>query len=438
VHVFLVGAGHVGLVTTVGLVRLGHRVTVADIDAGRIDRLRSGHPPVFEPGLGEELARGAAAGIIGYTTELDPPADSTFTFVCVSTPTGPRGPLDTTNVEAAVARLLDRAPTGHVVVVRSTLPLDGPVRLRALVEGRAVRPSLVTNPEFMREGQALEDFDRPSRVVAGFVELRDRPAAEAVIALYAPLGAPSLITNAGSVAMIKLMSNVFLGMKIAYANELARIADVLGADVDTVINGVGLDPRIGTAFMKPGPGFGGSCLPEQAVAIALQTAALDVEAPLLSAIHRANDTHQRQIVTRLEALLGGAGALSGRRIALLGLSFKANTDDVRDSPALSLATQLRASGAQVVAYDPRAEANARAADPALETAPDAPDAADGADAVLVATEWAEFRSLDWAVLAGRMPGRIVYDTRDVVDIAAAEAAGFTVEALGGRGRVSGP
>lgn len=436
-HVFLVGAGHVGLVTAAGLVRLGHHVTVADIDGARIDRLRAGQPPVFEPGLADALSAAAAGGAIAWTTDVDPPAGTPFTFVCVSTPTGPDGPLDTTNVEAAVGRLLHRAPADHVVVVRSTLPLDGPARLRALATGRGEagvgRPAIVTNPEFMREGQALDDFERPSRVVAGWLEPSDRPAAEAVIGLYAPLGAPSLVADAGSVALIKLMSNVFLGMKVAYANELARIADVLGADVSTVIEGVGLDPRIGTAFMKPGPGFGGSCLPEQAVAIALQTAALDVEAPLLSAIHRANATHQRALVARLEALLGGDGALRGRRIALLGLAFKANTDDVRESPALALATHLRAAGARVVGYDPRAEAKARAADPALETAPGPLDAADGADAVLVATEWAEFRTLDWASLADRMPGRLVYDTRDVVDVAAAEAVGFTVERLGGRG-----
>lgn len=433
-QVFLVGAGHVGLVSTVGFVRLGHRVTVADIDEARLDRLRQGVPPVFEPGLADELARGVADGRIAYTTELDPPSDAPFTFVCVSTPTGPEGPLDTRNVEAAVARLLDRAPTDHAIVVRSTLPLDGPERLRAVVAGRADRASVVTNPEFMREGQALADFDRPSRVVAGWLEPQDRAAAEAVIALYAPLGAPSLVADASSVALIKLMSNVFLGMKVAYANELARVADVIGADVDTVIRGVGLDPRIGTAFMKPGPGFGGSCLPEQAVAIALQTAALDVEAPLLSAIHRANATHQRAVVARLESLMGGDGALRGRRVALLGLAFKANTDDVRESPALALATHLRAAGARVVGYDPRAEAKARAADPALETAAGALDAAEGADALLVATEWAEFRTLDWDALAARAAGRVVYDTRDIVDVEAAEAAGFTVEQLGGRGR----
>lgn len=429
-HVFLLGGGHVGLVTAVGLARLGHRVTVADIDANRIAGLREGRPPVFEPGLADAIRTGLADGALAFTTELDPPADAPFTFVCVGTPTGPDGPLSTEHVESAVARLLDQTRPDHTIVIRSTLPLAGPARLAALAAGRPQRASIVTNPEFMREGQALEDFDHPNRVVTGWLEPADAPAAERVLELYAPLGAPSLVADARSVALIKLGSNVFLGMKIAFANELARVADATGADIETVIEGIGLDARIGTAFMKPGPGFGGSCLPEQAVAIALETVALDVEAPLLSSIHRSNATHQRQIVRGLETLLGGPGSLTGRRIALLGLAFKANTDDVRESPALALAASLRAAGAVVRAHDPRAEARARLVDPTLDVAPTALDALERADAVVVATEWPEYGQLDWAAAADAMPGRVVYDTRGVVDLARAAAAGFLVERLG--------
>ncbi len=362
-HVFLVGAGHVGLVTAIGFLHLGHRVTVADIDERRIARLQAGVPPLFEPGMAEAIGEGLAAGTLAFTTELDPPPDTRFTFVCVSTPTGPEGPLSTANVEAAVGRLIDAAPAGHVIVVRSTLPIDGPARLRAVAAGRPNRPAIVTNPEFMREGQALDDFDRPNRVVAGWLEPRDQAAADEVIGIYAPWAHRRSPGTRNSVALIKLLSNVFLGMKIAYTNEVARVADAIGADADTVIRGIGLDARIGTAFMKPGPGFGGSCLPEQAVAIALQTAAMDIEAPLLAVIHRSNAAHQRQIVARLEHLLGGDGALAGKRIALLGLAFKANTDDVRESPALALARHLREAGASILAYDPRAEARAHLADP---------------------------------------------------------------------------
>ncbi len=429
-HLFLLGAGHVGLVTAVGFARLGHRVTVADLDEARITALNDGRPPVFEPGLTEAIDTGRADGTLAFTTNLDPPPDTRFTFVCVNTPTGPHGPLSTAHVEAAVSRLLSRVGADHTIVIRSTLPLDGPNRLAALVADRPDRPSIVTNPEFMREGQALEDFDRPNRVVTGWLEPRDAVAARVVLDLYEPLGAPSLVADARSVALIKLGSNVFLGMKISFANEIARLADATGANVDEVVAGIGLDGRIGTAFLQPGPGVGGSCLPEQAIAIALQTAALDVEAPLLSAVHRANAVHQRRIVARLETLLGGPGSLAGSRIALLGLAFKANTDDVRESPALALAANLRAAGATVLAHDPRAERRARLADPELAVAPTAIEAVRDADAVVVATEWVDYARLDWAAVAAAMRGTLVYDTRAIVPVDAARAAGLRVERLG--------
>jgi UDPglucose 6-dehydrogenase len=432
VHLFLLGAGHVGLVTAVGFARLGHRVTIADLDTARIAGLALGRPPVFEPGLTEALIAGLDNGSLAFTTELDPPADARFSFVCVNTPTGPDGPLSTVNVEVAVARLLASVGPDHVIVVRSTLPLNGPSRLVAVAAAARVadRASIVTNPEFMREGQALEDFDRPNRVVAGWLEPRDQPAARAVIDLYAPLGAPTLVADARSVALIKLGSNVFLATKISFANELARVADATGADIDAVLGGIGLDSRIGTAFLRPGPGIGGSCLPEQALAIANATAALDLETPLLSAVHRSNEVHQGQVVARLETLLGGPGSLPGRRIALLGLAFKANTDDVRESPALAMAANLRAAGATVLAHDPRAEARARLADPLLAIAGTPLEAMRGADAVVVATEWADYRTIDWVAGAAAMRGTLVYDTRGVVDVEAARAAGLRLERLG--------
>jgi UDPglucose 6-dehydrogenase len=430
VHLFLLGAGHVGLVTAVGFARLGHRVTVADIDATRIAGLNEGRPPVFEPGLNEAIAAGLRDGSLSFTTELDPPPDALFVFICVNTPTGPDGPLSTVNVEQAIARLLPSVGPDRTLVVRSTLPLDGPTRIALLAADLRDRPSIVTNPEFMREGQALEDFRHPNRVVTGWLEPRDLAGAQSVLDLYRPLGAPSLVADARSVALIKLGSNVFLGMKIGFANELARVADATGADVATVIEGIGLDTRIGTAFMKPGPGIGGSCLPEQAIAIALQTVALDVEAPLLSAVHRSNAVHRREIVARLETLMGGPGSLSGRRIGLLGLAFKADTDDVRESPGLAIAATLRAAGSRVIAHDPRAEGRARLADPQLDVAATPLDAVRDADAVVVATEWTDYGRVDWVAAAAAMRGKLVYDTRAVVNVAAARAAGLRVERLG--------
>ena len=438
---FLIGAGHVGLVTAVGLARLGHRLTVADIDEIRIADLANGIPPVFEPGLEEAIRRAADAGLLRFTTDLEPPDGCRFSIVTVSTPTGPDGPLSTANVERVVAALVERAGAEHTIVVRSTLPVDGPARLLAIRAGRPDRPAIVTNPEFMREGSALADFDRPDRLVVGWLEERDQVAAAAVLGLYIGIEAPTLVADARSVALVKLATNVFLAAKVAYANELARICDVVGADVDTVADGIGLDPRIGRAFLTAGPGYGGSCLPEQAIALSLITAARSIPTPLIEAVSRSNETHQRAIVSRLATLLddgparglvGGDGprGLAGARVALIGLAFKANTDDVRESPALSLARYLREAGATVVGTDPRATIKARRADPELLTADSVADALAGADAALVATEWKEYAELDWVDLAARMAGDLVYDTRDVLASDRVRAAGLRYASLG--------
>ncbi len=449
----VVGAGHVGLVTAVGFARLGHRVAAADVDRSRIAMLQRGQIPIYEPGLAEALETLAADGHLSFTTSLEPPPGTRISVVCVSTPTGPDGPLSMAHVEAAVRGLLECAPADHVIVVRSTLPVDGPERLQALAAAvgspDTTRPTIVTNPEFMREGSALHDFEHPNRVVVGWLTASDRRAAEEVAALYAPLAAPTLIADARSVALIKLASNVFLATKVAFANELARICDAIGADVDTVVSGIGLDTRIGRAFLTAGPGYGGSCLPEQAIALAQQTRRRHVPTPLIDVVSHSNETHQRAIVRRLAALVTGATAsqdgpgaseaseagappLSGCRIALLGLAFKAETDDVRESPALSLATYLRQAGATVVGYDPCAAENATRADPGLEIAPDALTAATDSDAIVVATEWREFSALDWEALAHVMRGDLVYDTRNVADRAAISAAGLRCEVLGRR------
>jgi UDPglucose 6-dehydrogenase len=427
-HLFLIGAGHVGLVTAAGLARLGHHVTVADIDADRIDGLRRGVAPVYEPGLDDALNACAAAGRLAFTTDLRPPADSAFSIVTVSTPTGPDGPLSTANVEGVVGALLEATGPDHTIVVRSTLPVDGPARLLALRGDGPGRAAIVTNPEFMREGTAIADFERPDRLIVGWLEERDVAAADAVLALYHGVDASTLVADARSVALVKLATNVFLATKVAYANELARICDVVGADVDTVADGIGLDPRIGRAFLTAGPGYGGSCLPEQAIALSLITAARNIPTPLIAAVSHSNETHQRAIVARLATLVGGS--LHGRRVAVLGLAFKANTDDVRESPALSLAEYVREAGAAVVGTDPRAVAKARRLDPELETADSVEEAVTDADAVLVATEWRDYATLDWVDLAGRMRGDLVYDTRDVVPAAAVTGAGLRYASVG--------
>jgi UDPglucose 6-dehydrogenase len=370
-----------------------------------------------------------ASGHLRFTTDAAADAANQFAFVCVPTPLDRDGLLDTSIVESVVTRLRGSLPADATIAVRSTLPLHGPQRLAEVVAASAgAGPAVVVNPEFMREGHALTDAGHPSRVVVGWLDPAGEPSARAVAELYAPLEAPTIVGDARSMVLIKLASNVFLGMKIAFADELARLSDAVGADVATVVDGLGLDPRIGRSFLDAGPGFGGSCLPEQAAAIAVETARRDLRTPLLSSIAESNDLHQVEIVRALGEVL--EGGLAGKRVGLLGLAFKANTDDVRTSPALAIARELRRQGAEAVAYDPVAAANARRADPRLETVPSAAAAVDGADAVLLVTEWAEFRSLDWAALAPSMRGDLVYDTRRVLDGAAVTAAGLRYIGLG--------
>ena len=336
-------------------------------------------------------------------------------------------------VLAAVGGLIDACGPEHTVVVRSTLPMAGPDALAALRGDGAGSPSIVTNPEFMREGSALRDFEKPGRVVVGWLAERDRAAAAGVLELYAGIDAPTLVADARSVALVKLASNVFLAMKVAYANELARLADAFGADAPLVADGLGLDGRIGRAFLDAGPGFGGSCLPEQAVALAGIAAAAGVASPLIDSVAISNHTHQAAIATRLGELLGagrGREGLRGSRIGLLGLAFKANTDDVRQSPALAIAAELRAAGATVIATDPRAMEQARRADPDLAVAATPVLAAADADALLIATEWPEYRTLHWSEIAAAMRGDLVYDTRGIADPADVAGAGLRLERLG--------
>ncbi len=423
----VVGAGYVGLTTAVGFVGLGHRVTVHDVDGERIAILRAGGTPIFEPGLEAAIREGVAGGRLTFTTEDAPTAATEMVIVCVPTPIGENGILDTAIVESVVARLLAQVDPNRTIVVRSTLPLDGPERLEAIsrAEGGA---AVVVNPEFMREGHALADFVAPSRVAVGYLRPSDRPAAERVARLYAPLNAPFVVADARSIVLVKLASNVFLGLKIAFADELARLSDAVGADVSVVADAVGQDPRIGRAFLDSGPGFGGSCLPEQAAAIAAETALRGIASPLLSAIATSNATHQEELVTTIAALL--PNGLPSARIAVLGLAFKANTDDVRHSPALALVRGLRERGALVVGYDPVANAAAQRADPQLAVAATALDAADGAQVVVVATEWEEFAQLDWGAIARSMRGDLVYDTRHRLDASAVAAAGLRYVELG--------
>jgi UDPglucose 6-dehydrogenase len=434
VELFVIGVGYVGLTTAVGMTTLGHHVVAHDTDGSRLATIAAGRSPIFEPGLEEAIAAALSSGRLSVTRDGAPPPSTEVVMVCVPTPKATDGRLDSSIVESVVERLVAQLRVDQTIVVRSTLPLEGPARLESLA--RDGGPAIVINPEFMREGHALADFLAPSRAAIGWLRVSDRKAAAEVSALYEPLAAPLVTGDARSIVLLKLASNVFLGMKVAFANELARLADAIGADVSIVSHGIGLDPRIGTGFLEPGPGFGGSCLPDQAAAIAAETAMRSIASPLLASIAVSNETHQEALVQSVGRLL--SPGLAQARIAVLGLAFKANTDDVRASPGLALARRFQEHGATVVGHDPVAAERARALDPHLLIVATAEAALAGVDAVVLATEWAQYRGIDWRAAHVAMRGDLVFDTRRTLDGAAVRAAGLRYVPLGRAGVTADP
>ncbi|MBX3031585.1 MAG: UDP-glucose/GDP-mannose dehydrogenase family protein [Chloroflexi bacterium] len=426
----VIGAGYVGLVTGACLAHLGNEVRVVDIDRARIERLRGGEVPIHEPGLDELVAAGLANGRLSFHADQSGTYGSQLVIVAVGT-------LDRAGewygelVERAVRGLAEDSRAPRHLVVRSTLMPGTAVRLEALAQAIDPDVRLCFNPEFTREAVAVRDFLEPDRVVVGAG--RDAQAlVQELHELYAPMGRTILDTDLTSAETIKLASNVFLATKISFANELARLCAATGADVHAVVDGMGLDLRIGRSFLSPGPGFGGSCFPSQVRALPELARSFGIEAPIIAAVDQSNLGQADWLIDGLERARGAS--LAGSRVALLGLTFKANTDDLRESPALRLAERLVARGARVVAYDPKAtEAGVvqlAAGGVTVDAAPSAAEAVIDADAVVVGTEWAEFGALDWAALAPRMRGRIIADARRIIDRDAALAAGLTVVAMG--------
>jgi UDPglucose 6-dehydrogenase len=436
-HLAIVGAGYVGLVTAACLAHIGHEVTCLDVDAARIERLHAGFLPVHEPGLDELVAEGLGNGRLRFAVDHAAISGSDLVIVCVGT-------LDAEEewngevVRAAVRGIAGDPALPRHIVIRSTLLPGTAAGIAA--EVRAIDPSvrLAHNPEFTREATAVADFLAPDRVVIG-VDGHDDGGAGAALAaslraVYAPLEAPVVVTDLTSAETIKVASNVFLAAKITFANEISRLAAATGADAAAVVDGMGLDKRIGRSFLSPGPGFGGSCFPSQARALPRVAAGFGVQTPLMDAIWPSN---VRQADWLLEGLERAAGRpVAGMRVALLGLTFKAGTDDLRESPAIRLGAALLQRGASVAAYDPLALGSGVALltkggpDLPVEAASTAAAACARADAVVVATEWPEFRTLDWVAIAATMVGRVVVDGRRIVDVETAAAAGLRVLALG--------
>jgi UDPglucose 6-dehydrogenase len=415
----VVGAGWVGLVTAACFAELGHRVVVREIVPEKVESLRRGEVPIYEPGLSELIAKNAER--LTFTEDMgELLADARLIFVCVQTPPTVSGDADLSAVQRAVEEIGE--PGGKALVMKSTVPVG---------TGRTIRreaPDLayVSCPEFLREGTALKDFMEPDRVLVG-IDPGDEWAGDAVAALYEPLDAPIVRTDVSSSEMVKLASNAFLATKISFINEIANVCEELGADVTDVAKGMGLDDRIGSRFLQAGIGYGGSCFTKDVSALKMLAANSGYHFQLLNSVIEVNELQKRRVMAKLSKHLD---SLVGKRVVLLGLAFKPDTDDMRGASSLVLAARLQGESASVVAFDPIAEAVAAPLMPGVEMAGSAMNALDGADAAVLVTEWPEFAELDWAEVAKRMNTPLVVDGRNFLDGDALRSAGITYESIG--------
>jgi UDPglucose 6-dehydrogenase len=415
----VVGAGWVGLVTAACFAELGHRVVVREIVPEKVESLRRGEVPIHEPGLPELIERNSERLL--FTTEMAKLLDGPrLLFICVQTPPTYSGDADLSAVQQAVEEIGE--PDGRALAMKSTVPVG---------TGRAIKreaPDLayVSCPEFLKEGTAVKDFLEPDRVVIG-ADAEDEWAADAVEAVYGPLGAPIVRTDLSSAEMIKLASNAYLATKISFINEIANVCDEVGADVTEVARGMGLDPRIGSRFLNAGLGFGGSCFPKDTQALKILAGNSGYHFQLLNSVIEVNELQKRRVMAKLSKHLD---SLVGKRVALLGLAFKPDTDDMREASSLVLAARLEGEGAGVVAFDPVAQERAGELLPAVEMAGSAMDALEGADAAVLVTEWPDFAELDWPEVAKRMANPLLVDGRNFLDPKVVRDAGITYEAIG--------
>jgi UDPglucose 6-dehydrogenase len=432
-NIAVIGTNYVGLVTAACFADLGHSVIGIDIDASKVEQLQSGRLPIYEPGLEEIVQRNVRSGrlqfTLSYTAGL---ASAEFAFVCVGTPSGIEGEADMRQVRSAADGLGKHTPAGRelIVVNKSTMPIGtGDWMLPALQRSATVsgvRFSVVSNPEFLREGSAVDDFRRPDRVVLGS---KDAEASARVARLYRDLSPELLIirTDIRTAEMIKYASNAFLATKISFINEIASICERLGADVEEVSRGMGLDRRISPEFLDAGVGYGGSCFPKDVKALAHMASMAGAHPQLLRAVMEINRDMRRLV---LQKVRGALGSLEDRTIGVLGLAFKPNTDDLREAPAVEIIHLLLSEGARVKAFDPAANNAARAVLPRVELCGNAYAVAEGADAVILLTQWSEFRRLDLERIRQSMRYPLVVDGRNLYDPQEMRTYQFEYQAIG--------
>lgn len=429
--VAVVGCGHVGTVTAACLAELGHSVTGVDVDSTLISRLWSNDVPFIEPGLSDLVARNTECGRLTFTTSYSDAIDGAeFIFLCVNTPATTTGAADLRYVRRAVAMIAENAVDAvcePLIVNKSTSPVGMGETIEAILKntfppGRRT-PAIVSNPEFLQEGRGVQDFFNPDRIVIG---ANDRHDAERVAVLYEGIGAPIIYTDLRSAEMIKYVSNAFLATKVSFVNEIAKLCEGLGVDVDYVLHGASMDPRIGNLFMRPGVGYGGSCLPKDVAALCHTGDTVGLTMRVLSAVQEVNLAQRKHVVNSIRRALG---RLEGMTVAAWGLTFKAGSEDLRESPALDIINLLRNEGARVKVYDPSlaVEQLDQLAD---EVCTSALEAAADADCVAILTDWPEFNEIDLRELRSTMNGRVIYDGRNQLQRTTVELEGFEYYGIG--------
>lgn len=427
-QICVVGVGYVGLVTAACFSDLGNRVIALDISEAKIEGLKRGEMPIYEPGLEELVERNVRSGRLTFTTSYEEGLTNTeFAFIAVGTPEGVDGEADLRYVAAAAETIAQTMKAPLVIINKSTVPVGTGDWVSDIVRRNQPKPiefAVVSCPEFLREGAAISDFMQPHRTVLGSL---DRSAAEKVAQLHLPLRAPIVITDLRTAEMIKYASNAFLATKISFINEIANICEELGADVKEVAIGMGYDRRIGSFFLDAGLGYGGSCFPKDVKALAYMAAEKGRHPQLLHAVMEINNDRRPMAINQLEEMVGN---LRGKVIGLLGLSFKPNTDDMRDAPAIDISRGLIVRGAKVRAYDPVAMEVAAHVLPEVELASDPYAVAQGCDALMVVTEWNEFKQLDLAKIRQVMRTPIIFDGRNIYDPAILRGMGFQYRAVG--------
>ena len=437
-QVSVIGAGYVGLVTAACLADVGNEVLCSDVDAGKIDRLRRLEIPIYEPGLDRLVERNAAAGRLRFSTSYDDAVShATLIVIAVGTPQREDGSAELSHVIACANELGKRIERDSLIVVKSTVPVGTNDQVRSAVrsqlDGRGVRVAVTTasNPEFLKEGFAVDDFMKPDRIIVG---VDDSHSAEIMRQLYAPFNRNRdrlIVMDIRSAEFTKYAANCMLAVRISFMNEMANLADRLGADIEQVRHGIGSDPRIGPHFLYAGAGFGGSCFPKDLRALTHTAAHYDEPTDMLAAAIKVNTRQRRILAVKISRFFDDE--LEGRTIALWGLAFKANTDDIREAPSLSIIEALTSAGARVRAYDPVAHSNARAivnSNDRVQLSMSAEEAVTGADVLAVITEWLEFRSPDFGHLARTLKAKAIFDGRNLYNPATVRAAGLQYFGIG--------